>query len=269
MRSPVPLLIVLTLGCPKRGDQEADPVAALVATADTAWEARGDAGFGPVQEALDQAYAANPADPRVLWRLSRLEVGLGLATDDPREALRSYARARTIALDCLDAGAVLQRAPNAAQADELLEERLARGEAECVEWAAFSWVRWMEAFGPEASAIDLAALDLLVERAEVVRTDPALFDWTRGLLAAIRPEEQGRDLDAGRRWLTQAADARPEELAVRADLIWTVGLPARDGELVDAQIQALETRTPRTPEDHRALARISALQGRTEQLQVP
>jgi len=235
-----------------------DAFQAAVARADAAWAARGEDGFAPVAEALDAADAAQPDTPEVRWRWVRLAVGRGLAAEDERDALRLYAAGRDLGVDCIAEGITF----DAAAAPRAIVQGLGQRGAErrgCVEWGTLAWSRWLATFGGAGGAIDLVRLDALLEWSAAhpmnAPVDLAgLRDWSEGLVDAVRPNAEGRDLQGARKALLRAEGRRPEDLAIHADLVRYVAEPLHDADLEAQQRRAIETAAAVTPEDRRAVA---------------
>lgn len=250
-------LLVVAAGCPKRAEEVVDPIAPLLADADAAWEARGENGFDPVAAALDRAFATQPDNPNVLWRLVRLNIGLGLAAEEEQAALDAYATARAIGVQCLGAGAALQRQlPNADEAPVL--PRITAAEEPCVAWTALAWARWIAGFGARAAAVDVPAVQLLIDRAEPTDVE-GVARWARGILLATMPPEDGGDPDAATQLLLGIAEGSSWELPIRADVVFLIAEPGRDGELLGEQVRLIRQATPTTPEGRRAAERATAI----------
>lgn len=260
-------LLVLALvgiaGCPRSKRHLQDALQAALARSDAAWAARGRDGFDPVREALDAADRLHPDDPEVQWRKVRLAVGQGLAASNDREALRLYAVGRDVAVGCYTAGVAFDAtaAPRAI-VDGLKEQGASR--RGCVEWGTLAWARWLADFGGAGGAIDLVRLDALLQwSAAHPMNDPGdlvgLRDWSAGLVYAVRPQAEGRDLARARDALLRAIRERPADVAIHVDLIRYVAEPLHDESLVARQERQVQTAAAVTPEDRRAVARLAEM----------
>lgn len=247
-------VLLLAAGCPRRAPGEVDdPLPGLLRRADAAWAARGTDGFEPVEEALGEARQVAPDHPEVQWRYVRLEVGRGLASDVPAQAVRHFSKGRSFGITCLAAAPGFLTAQATGDWAEAVREVPANRQA-CLGWTAFAWARWLAAHGGAAGAVDLDAIDRLVRRQASGRST-----WTEGIVAAARPPELGRDLEAARDALQGAVEEDPGDLARRADLVFLVGLPADDADLVRREVEAILDAEPDTPEDRRAVERVRRL----------
>jgi len=212
-----------------------------------------------VEVALLEARKLAPGDPEVLWRLVRLETSRGLAAPDTVDATRHYGRARAYGMECLEADAAFAQS-NAVRGWSDAVNRVPPAREPCLEWTAFAWVRWLTAFGGAAGAIDLPTLDLL--QAHLYGgfgPDPfALGKWSEGLLCAVRPPEEGRDLARASIALEDAIRARPEELARRADLVLLVADPTGNAEMRSHHLEIMQRGRTDTPEDRRAVERVAS-----------
>jgi len=80
--------------------------------------------------------------------------------------------------------------------------------ARCVGWMLLAWVRWMEAVGPAAAAVDLEAIDALLHRGWELYLDghdTGELDWAAALLAAIRTDGAA-DLEVARSMFEERAN---------------------------------------------------------------
>lgn len=198
MFKPASITLFLVLcGCPKASSRSEDVLRPLLAAADRAWDARGTEGFGSAETALQSAYAADPDSPEVAWRVARLRVAQAHVATEPDDRISLFASARAEAWRCV----VEEPRFRALQLEEGLEEALPAVPVDrelCLVWASRSWVRWMEAYGPAATALDLGALDLVLD--ELAKRGNHTYDerWTRALSLASRPSWAGRDLGRAR-----------------------------------------------------------------------
>jgi hypothetical protein len=236
---PAKVLIVGALaltGCHHRQEKEADPLKPLLLAADHAWDARADNGMDAAESALLEAWPTAPKDPRVLWRLARLNVEKGLAEEATVDRIYDFAAARALAVGCLEDDEVFVQTRQSegwpAAAAEVLPDR-----SQCAGWAALAWVRWLAEVGPEAAALDLPAIDALITAGRT-GADPSAADWAGGLLAAIRPAWSGRDPATARAALS--VEGRGPGTQVReADLLERVAIPEGDAALQASLCAAL------------------------------
>ncbi|MBT3222983.1 MAG: hypothetical protein HN348_28240, partial [Proteobacteria bacterium] len=223
---------ILLFGCPRRDSESGvTRTPAWVRDADRAWEERGDS-FEEAEDLLHQAYADNQRQTDVLWRLVRLQVAKGLAAEEKRQSQYAFAEGRSLGLQCLDLDPAFQQRrvelgwPNALEVVQ--PERV-----HCLTWTTLAWVKWVQAHGAEAAALDIATLDELINAANLVATDEdrGLLAWAAGILAAVRTDGQG-DLTVARSLLELALVADPAAANIRADLIFLVAVPNEDLELL-------------------------------------
>ncbi len=239
---------LMLFACPRRGELDAAAeVEALLKNSDQAWENRGSDGFDPVVSALDAAFARQPREPGVLWRLARLRVGQAFAAEDRREALSAFADARGHAIACLSVEpAMLQR--DLATFSEAVTG-LPPAEQPCLSWAALAWAQWSIALGPEATRLDVPRIEALNEAAGDA---DGRTDWTRALLASVSDPP---DYGAAGKYFVAAVSADPTDLSRRADLIAYYALPANEREVAAQQLLFLDDKRAVTPEDRAAVQR--------------
>ena len=253
----VPLLLLASLGCPKRVTTDTSPVAALLAQCDQAWERRGMAGIEASEEPLDQAYALDPDNPDVLWRLVRQQVTIGLAEETERASTYAFAEGRSLGVRCLDA--VPRVAQARAQSWELAMEELTPAQEPCVAWTSIAWARWIAAHGGGASALDLPRARLLADTSITFDSDElsTLGRWADGLLLATIPDWAGRSPSFGKTQLDRVRNRRRDDLHVHADRLLLVRdeLGAED---VRTSLEEIRTLDATAPDHARALERVEA-----------
>jgi hypothetical protein len=161
------IVAVVLAACPKR---RADPwdaaMAAALAAADAAWEARGAAGLEPVAAALGAVPPVRAEHPEVVWRRVRLGIAQALVVDDVGERRRAYARARWEAARCVESRAL--------GAEET---------APCAAWGALAWARGFVTWPRDGVSLDEPDV---ARWAEVAVADPVharVAQWARALLA--------------------------------------------------------------------------------------
>ncbi len=247
------LLWLLALGCPKRDQARTDPVPELLAQSDSLWEDRGQGGFSPVERVLLEAWAVQPHNPEVQWRLVRLKVGEGMAAESQDLARYTFAEARALGIQCLD-DAPTFRQQRVERTWEAAIERVPPERARCAAWTSLAWARWLSILGGAAGSVDLQEIDALV--AGIDDDDDAVVAWARGVVAAVRPDWAGQDLQVATVQLERAIAARPRELSRRVDL-FLLAQPQGGNGWLQARAQ-LMARPARTPEDHAALRRLQA-----------
>ncbi len=255
------LVLLMTLAACKRS---APNVAATEAgiqlrEAERQWERRGVDGLDPVEDTLEAAYALQPDSSEVLWQLARLKVVQGMLEPDARAALYSYAEARALALQCLDADPAFQQRRVELGWEPALD-LLDADHMPCAAYAALAWARWMEVHGGAAGEIDLDTIDLLVKITSRLgaERERRVAVWAQALVMAIRPEWRGRDLEKARALLERAIRVEPTDLVRRADLLFLIGIPTDDHKLVADQIEQIKNSDSGNPEDVRAQERVAA-----------
>jgi len=253
------LTMLIAVGACKRvaPDPAATEAGMRLRIAERQWDQRDRNGLGPVEETLEGVYALQPDSSEVLWQLARLKIVQGLLEPDRRAALYSYAEARALALGCLDADAAfLQRRVELGwePAIELLDSQ----RMPCAAYAALAWARWMEVHGGAAGEIDLETIDLLVKVTTRSGADRErrVAVWAQALVMAIRPEWRGRDLDKAQALLERAIRVDPNDLVRRADLVFLVGVPTENEQLVANQIDKIQASESSNPEDARVRERV-------------
>lgn len=233
----LPLLLVLS-GCIRNRGPE-DPLDALLAAADAAWERRGTDGLDAAYEALEPAWELRRDDPRVRWRMARVQTARGMVADDDAEAQRLYSSARGHGISCLD---TVQGFAAARRQDEWAEAvgRVGDTQSDCVAWTGLAWTRWRQAVGV-AGAIDDAHIQQFVGAMPADRL--GLQAWSVAIVDSLY------DLTAAEASFAEAIRVAPEDLVRRVDrLLWVRSivqpelLAERGGELMQRQATVPEER---------------------------
>lgn len=255
MRATFGLVALLACACAARRTEGEDPLSLALASADRAWERRGQDGLEPVGEALASAWALAPDEPGVRWRFARLDVAVGLVSDDEIATRRAFGRAKAHGLACLDGAAgVVEARSRLLWADAIT--RAGPGRAPCAAWTALAWARWRVAVGP-AGAVDdddLAALTAaLIAPGAASTADPSgVAVWAWAIVGAVTGQA-----DADRRF-SRAVAADPGDLVRRADRLALVATEDEEGRAWLARQEAS------TPEERAVLARTHSLTRQNE-----
>lgn len=243
-------LLGLTLGgCLKRR-QEVDPLDALLAAVDRAWERRGTDGLEPVGVALEAAWEMRRDAPGVRWREARYHVALGLVEQDDAQALRHFARARSHSLFCLDGVSGFGTLRRAGRWTEALS-RVEAERAPCASWGGVAWVRWRLSMR-EAGALDDPAIQGFL--AGMPADDLRLDLWARATAASIY------DLQSAEIAYRDAIEAAPEDFVRRADRLILVTSRERPAQ-AQVRAQTVLQMTPHTPEERAAYERLDRILG--------
>jgi hypothetical protein len=239
------------ISCARRGPEALPELEESLRIADAAWEGRGEAGFGLVEEILAEASRLAPGDPEVAWRLVRLRVAQGLAAEEQVSARDSFGRARELGMACLD-GDLLFAQRRVAVGWEQALRRMPPDRAPCAAWLGMAWVRWISALGPEAAAVDLEAVRPLLDAAEG-KGQGDLAGWARGVLDGLLPPEAGGRPEQALEALEAAAVRSPGSLVRWADLA-TIGLRGPERDSRRSQIwEQICARPAQTPEERMIL----------------
>lgn len=189
----------------------------FLALADAAWDVYDLEALGRVGDALEQAAAVAPRDPRVLWRQVRFSVAMGLTRDEPAEARAWFARGRAVAARCLDSDQGFVRRRMAAgwgSALALVDE----ARRPCMDQLAWSWTRWWFASDPVAVALDDDAVATLSAASAAPEGR-----WADGLVTGARAggsPADGVDMLDG---LGPSAHEDPAWIADRVELLVLAG----------------------------------------------
>lgn len=161
-------------GCPKRDTGDADR-AALVSVLDEGWNtfpapdvvppAIDDARVASDLARIEAARIRWPWDVELGWRAARLHVAAGVGVDSPQDARRAFARAREVAIGCVEGASGRWR--NADGSVTAVD-----GRAPCVAWAAEAWTRWMDTWSSDAARVDEAIVGALVDAVRDVPDEP-------------------------------------------------------------------------------------------------
>jgi len=247
---PTWLIVVVALfGCPKRGDQRDREVRQLLEEADKAWANRGELGLEEASLPLLSAWSVDPRHIGVSWRLARQKVAEGIVSEDPNATRTLYGDARSLAIGCLDNDVAFAQ-ERASSGWEVALDKVPIARERCAAWGALAWARWMAVTGGAATALDLDAVQSLVDATSKTEDEQAndIGTWAGGVLAAVRPPWDGGNADEARKALEKAIERAPDDLVRRADLYVLVLEPTNspDAPAVRAEILAA---TAKTPED--------------------
>ncbi len=239
----LPLLLVLS-GC-LRNRGPVDPMDALLRAADIAWERRGTDGLLAAHEALQPAWELRRDDPRVRWRMSRIQTAQGMVADVDSDAQRLFSSARGHGISCLDT------VPGFASARRQGEWAEAVGradgiQADCVAWTGLAWTRWRQVVG-DAGALDDEPIQQFVGAMPADRL--GLQAWSVAIVDSLY------DLGAAEASFAEAIRVAPEDLVRRVDrLLWVRAV--RDPGILQERGAQLIARTADVPEEQGAIERL-------------
>lgn len=227
----------------KRVPDDVAQLAAALARADAAWDARAEGDLIAVEEALDSVPASRHDDPAVRWRRARLWEASALATDDPTERLRGLARARAEALGCVMDDVQVEAAWETGGWDAA-GPWISGERRRCLLEGASAWSRWLVRFGGTPAALDAETLKVVLP---MVQTQaPARVGYLRALVEVAGAHEDTQ--------VTAANELRPDARTDDGRSPWLVYDDRRE-----AGLPAERPTTPAlTPEDRGAERRATA-----------
>jgi len=240
------LLVVLLVGCPKRGG-DVDALADYLTRADAAWEARAQGGLDPVEEILQEAFQIGRTDPRLRWRLARLDVARGMATANTVQAQAAYARARGHGWSCLNRVSGVPELRRSGAIEEALG-RVGSDLAPCVAWTGMAWARWRQAAGIAGTIDD----DALQEYVAAMPDDPdGLAAWSAAIVDSLY------DQTAAVESFDAVVASHPDDAVRQADrLLWVTAVqePQQLREVGPGFVE----QDVSLPEERGAVARVAA-----------
>lgn len=234
------------VACAGRRQSGLDPLDALLAAADAAWEDRAQIGLEAALEPLQQAYGMAPDDPKVLWRLVRHHHAAGLVEETPRAALYAWAEARSLGIHCIEQEPRVASARRTRGWDAALQ-LTTEEQAPCVAWTSLVWARWIANFGADAAATDLPTARAFAGIAEGLDDESkALGGWASAILDASGPDWAGGNTAAGLQKFEGLLKERPRDAVLHVDrLQWCGGLLSESyRQKAEAELAALPAATP-------------------------
>jgi len=193
-----------SLGCRhgRLGKSAADP-SAWTQQLDLAWEAQGKGVLLLDDVALQDIPEQLRAHPDVHWRVTRYWLARASVADTRQDAIALYATARGEGLACLDGAPSFARRRAEWGWDQALRDIPQRRRL-CASWLALAWVRWADAFGEDAGAVDLVRIGGVLDALDEDMGKAVVFnrDWARAILLSLpdtatdAAREQGRALFA-------------------------------------------------------------------------
>ena len=193
MRSQIPMLIlvaltgVLDMGCrhAKLG-RSAVEVSEWTEALDAIWEQRSTDGLAPAATVLEDMSSEARAHPDVRWRVMRDTLAKASIAEPTISKIALYATAREEGLACLDGAPSFAKRRAEWGWDEALNHIPPRRRL-CASWLALAWVRWADAFGEEAAAVDLRRIDgiLMALDGDTGRAVSFNRDWARAIRLSL------------------------------------------------------------------------------------
>ncbi len=239
----LPLLFVLS-GC-LRNRGPVDPMNALLRSADIAWELRGTDGLQAAHYALEPAWEHRRDDPRVRWRMARMQSARGMVAVDAADAQRLFSSARGHGISCLDTVPGFASARRQGEWAEAVG-RVGDTQPECVAWTGLAWTRWRRAVGV-AGALDDESIQQFVGAMPGDRV--GLQAWSVAIADSLY------DLSAAEASFAEAIRVAPEDLVRRVDrLLWVRAV--REPEILQERGSQLAQRTADVPEEQGAIERL-------------
>ena len=267
--------LVVSPGCPKRGQGEAlppcaseggerlkgDPLSRCLRIGDAHFEGR--ARPGELDKAVTvylDALSMAPSSVDVLSRVTRVYAVKGYGfPDDNSEA---YRLAREHGLRCMKTAPDVLGAMNAGGG--LLTPRAVSSAeaplAPCMLWTSIAWARSLQGAGVAGASIDLRTLQLLARRVVALSPDleSGLPHAALGLALALPPAPLKPDLPQAEHQLRQAIKKAPWRLSSKVDLATLVFAPQGKEEAWREALQAVVNASAgarEIPENQRSIAR--------------
>lgn len=245
----VVLMCVALAGCPKvRIDPDDAALAAALADADAAWDARGRVGLARVHQILDGVPATRQDHPEVLWRRARVGVAQGWSEDEVVARRRAFAQARAWGMRCIQGVPAARRLVREGRVVEAASA-VPLDRLRCAAWAGVAWTRWLVTWERTASTVDLRVVEALLHTGDTV-ADHDIVMWSKAVFEQVRPLHLREGAEVTTQALVSAGQGRdvPRWVWWEDVVRWVQPPPER------RKPQA----TPRTPEDRAAHARLTS-----------